>query len=144
MKTTESAPETASGSAAAQPDRDRELVRAITDALVLAVGKRAAHQALRHARSRHHADAQRRADRLHLPSAADLTRHLTAGGGGGVPAAKTMVRSAQLISPGHSAGQCHDRYHRLFSRGFIGWTEDRTEGGNRNERSILGQEDGPA
>jgi hypothetical protein len=28
-------------------DRVRELVRAITDALVLAVGKRAAHQALR-------------------------------------------------------------------------------------------------
>jgi hypothetical protein len=60
MKTTESAPETTSGSAAAQPDHDRELVRAITDALVLAVGKRAAHQALRHARRRHHEDAQRR------------------------------------------------------------------------------------
>jgi hypothetical protein len=53
MKTSQSAPE----SAAAQPDtdhdRDRELVRAITDALVLAVGKRAAHQALRHARRQH-------------------------------------------------------------------------------------------
>jgi hypothetical protein len=61
MKTTESAPETASGSATAQPDHDRELVRAITDALVLAVGKRAAHQALRHARNRHHRNAQRRA-----------------------------------------------------------------------------------
>ena len=60
MKTTESAPETTSGSAAAQPDHDRELVRAITDALVLAVGKRAALQALRHACRRHHADAQRR------------------------------------------------------------------------------------
>ena len=46
MKTTGSAAE----STAAQPDRDhdrdRELVRTITDALVLAVGKRAAHQAL--------------------------------------------------------------------------------------------------
>jgi hypothetical protein len=59
MKTTESAPETTSGSAV-QPDHDRELVRAITDALVLAGGKRAAHQALRHARRRHHEDAQRR------------------------------------------------------------------------------------
>jgi len=52
---------------AAQPDqghehnRDRELVLAITDALVLAVGRRAAHRALRHARSRHHQAAQRRA-----------------------------------------------------------------------------------
>jgi hypothetical protein len=60
MKTTESARETASESATAQPDRDRELVRAITDALVLAVGKRAAHQALRHARRRRHADVHRR------------------------------------------------------------------------------------
>jgi hypothetical protein len=32
-------------------DRDRELVRAITDALVLAAGKRAAHQTLRRARA---------------------------------------------------------------------------------------------
>jgi len=52
-------------SAAAQPeqtrDRDRELVRAMTDALVLAVGKRAAHQALRHARRQHHRNGQRRA-----------------------------------------------------------------------------------
>ena len=61
MKTKESAPESAAGTATAQPDHDRELVRAITDALVLAVGKRAAHQALRHARQRHHANAQRRA-----------------------------------------------------------------------------------
>jgi hypothetical protein len=61
MKTTESAPEAASGSATAQPDHDRALVRAITDALVLAVGKQAAHQALRHARNRHHRNAQRRA-----------------------------------------------------------------------------------
>ncbi len=44
-------------------DHDRELVRAITDALVLAVGKRAAHQALRHARGQHHRAAQRRAVR---------------------------------------------------------------------------------
>jgi hypothetical protein len=59
MKTTDSAPDTAS--TATKPDHDRELVRAITDALALAVGKRAAHQALQHARRRHHADAQRRA-----------------------------------------------------------------------------------
>ena len=42
-------------------DHDRELVRAITDALVLAVGKRAAHQALRHARARADRTIQRRA-----------------------------------------------------------------------------------
>jgi hypothetical protein len=42
-------------------DRDRELVRAITDALVLAVGKRAAHQALRRARARSGRPAQHRA-----------------------------------------------------------------------------------
>jgi len=41
-------------------DRDRELVRAITDALVLAVGKRAAHQALRRAQTKAHGTAQRR------------------------------------------------------------------------------------
>ena len=75
MKTSQSAPE----SAAAQPDtdhdRDRELVRAITDALVLAVGKRAAHQALRHARRQHehHRDRQRRATELRaLRTAAHL------------------------------------------------------------------------
>jgi hypothetical protein len=33
-------------------DRDRELVRAITDALILAVGKRTAHQALRRAQAK--------------------------------------------------------------------------------------------
>ena len=33
-------------------DRDREMVRAITEALVLAVGKRAAHQELRRVRAR--------------------------------------------------------------------------------------------
>lgn len=42
-------------------DRDRELVRAITDALVLAVGKRAAHQALRRARASSGRTAQRQA-----------------------------------------------------------------------------------
>ena len=54
---------TSQESASAQPDhdRDRELVRAITDALVLAAGKRAAHQALRRARSQHHRAAQWRA-----------------------------------------------------------------------------------
>ena len=45
-------------------DRDRELVRAITDALVLAVGKRAARQALLRARARSGRAAQRRAVRL--------------------------------------------------------------------------------
>jgi hypothetical protein len=51
---------TTTGSSAAKPgqdhehEHDRELVRAIADALVLAVGKRAAHQALRHARGQHH------------------------------------------------------------------------------------------
>jgi hypothetical protein len=44
-------------------DRDRELVRALTDALVLAVGKRAAHQALRRARTRSGHAMQRRAVR---------------------------------------------------------------------------------
>jgi hypothetical protein len=73
MKTTESAAE----STAAQPghdhDRDRELVRAITDALVLAVGKRAAHQAVRHARRRYHENGQRRAVELRaLRTAAHL------------------------------------------------------------------------
>jgi hypothetical protein len=33
-------------------NRDRELVQAITDALVLAAGRRAAHQALRRARAK--------------------------------------------------------------------------------------------
>jgi uracil-DNA glycosylase len=42
-------------------DRDRELVRAITDALVLAVGKRAAQQVLRRARAKAGRTAQRRA-----------------------------------------------------------------------------------
>ena len=40
-------------------DRDSELERAITDALVLAVGKRAANRALRHARARTHRGGQR-------------------------------------------------------------------------------------
>jgi hypothetical protein len=44
-------------------DRDRELIRAITDALVLAVGKRAAHQALRRAHARSGHTMQRRAIR---------------------------------------------------------------------------------
>jgi hypothetical protein len=47
----------------AHRDRDRELVRAITEALVLAVGKRAAHQALLHARAKAHSTAQHRAVR---------------------------------------------------------------------------------
>ena len=44
-------------------DRDRELVRAITDALVLAVGKQAAHKVLRRARAKSDGTAQRRAVR---------------------------------------------------------------------------------
>jgi uracil-DNA glycosylase len=44
-------------------DPDREMVRAITDALILAVGKRAAHQALRGARAKAGRTAQRRAVR---------------------------------------------------------------------------------
>ncbi len=44
-------------------DRDRELVRAITDALILAVGKRTAHQALRHARAKAQPTARHRAVR---------------------------------------------------------------------------------
>ena len=39
-------------------DRDRELVRAITDALVLAAGKRTAHRVLRRARAGSHPTAQ--------------------------------------------------------------------------------------
>ena len=50
-------------------DRDRELVRAITDELVLAVGKRAAHQALRRAQAKVHTTARHRAVR----AAAHLT-----------------------------------------------------------------------
>jgi hypothetical protein len=42
-------------------DRDREMVRAITDALVLAVGKRAAHQELRRARAKAGRTTRRRA-----------------------------------------------------------------------------------
>ena len=41
-------------------DRDREMVRAITDALVLAVGKRAAHQELRRAGAKAGRTAKRR------------------------------------------------------------------------------------
>jgi hypothetical protein len=41
------------------PDRSRELERVLTDALVLAVGKRAAHRALRHARAKAHVAGQR-------------------------------------------------------------------------------------
>jgi ferric-dicitrate binding protein FerR (iron transport regulator) len=41
------------------PDHSRELERAITDALILAVGKRAADRALRHARARNHPVRQR-------------------------------------------------------------------------------------
>jgi hypothetical protein len=40
-------------------DHDRELERAIGDALVLVVGKRAARQAIRHAHSRTHGARQR-------------------------------------------------------------------------------------
>jgi hypothetical protein len=61
MKTTPSTATATDPGQAREHDRDRELVRAITDALVLAVGKRAAHQALRHAHDRHHRAAQRRA-----------------------------------------------------------------------------------
>jgi len=42
-------------------NRDRELVRAITDALVLVVGKRSAHQAVRRAQAKAGRTAQRRA-----------------------------------------------------------------------------------
>jgi len=42
-------------------DRDRELVRAITDALVLSVGKRAAHETFRRVRARSGRAPQRRA-----------------------------------------------------------------------------------
>ena len=42
-------------------DRDRELVRALTDALILAVGQRAAHRALRNARAKSRSAAPRRA-----------------------------------------------------------------------------------
>jgi uracil-DNA glycosylase len=41
-------------------DRDRELERTIRDALVLAVGKRAADRALRHARTKAHDGRKRR------------------------------------------------------------------------------------
>jgi hypothetical protein len=42
------------------PDHDRELVRALRDALVLAAGERAARQALRHARTKAHRGWPRR------------------------------------------------------------------------------------
>jgi hypothetical protein len=57
MPTTES---TITEQADQHHDRDRELVRAITDALILAVGKRAAHETAR-ARARSGRAAQRRA-----------------------------------------------------------------------------------
>jgi hypothetical protein len=41
-------------------DRDRKLERTIRDALVIAVGERAANRALRHARSKAHDGRQRR------------------------------------------------------------------------------------
>jgi hypothetical protein len=44
-------------------NHDRELVRAITHVLTLAVGKRAAHQALRHAQAKAHSTARRRVAR---------------------------------------------------------------------------------
>jgi len=53
MTTTESIASQANQTHDRDRDRDRELVRAITDALILAVGKRAAHQAFRRARSQH-------------------------------------------------------------------------------------------
>jgi hypothetical protein len=59
MPTTESVTEQAEHNH--DRDRDRELVRAITDALVLAIGKRAAHQALRRAQAQFDRTAQRRA-----------------------------------------------------------------------------------
>ena len=58
MSTTES---TITEQADQHRDRDRELVRAITDALILAVGKRAAHETLRRARARSGRASQRRA-----------------------------------------------------------------------------------
>jgi hypothetical protein len=75
MKTSQSVAESTTAQPDRNHDRDRELVRAITDALVLAVGKRAAHQALRHARRQHehHRDRQRRATELRaLRTAAHL------------------------------------------------------------------------
>jgi hypothetical protein len=59
MPTTESTTEQADHN----HNRDRELVRAITDALVLAVGKRAADQAVRRAHAKAGRAAQRRAVR---------------------------------------------------------------------------------
>jgi uracil-DNA glycosylase len=59
MLTTESTP----GQTDQNHHRDRELVRAITDALVLAVGKRAAHRVLRRARATSGHTAQHRAVR---------------------------------------------------------------------------------
>jgi hypothetical protein len=41
------------------PDRSRELERAITEALVVALGKRAAHRVLRHTRAKPHPARQR-------------------------------------------------------------------------------------
>lgn len=49
-------------------DRDRELERTIRDALVLAVGKRAANRALRHARNKAHDAGQRQARLCRWPS----------------------------------------------------------------------------
>lgn len=50
-------------------DRDREMVRAITDALALAVGKRAARRALRRARTRARLTARHRAVHAAAPLA---------------------------------------------------------------------------
>lgn len=59
-------------------DRDRELVRAITDALVLAVGKRAAHWVLRRARATSGHTAQHRTVRTaaHLVGYAALLGYI--------------------------------------------------------------------
>ena len=63
MPTTESTPTQAGQNHDRDRDRDREMVRAITEALVLAVGKRAAHQELRRVRAQAGRGAQRRAVR---------------------------------------------------------------------------------
>jgi hypothetical protein len=59
-------------------DRDRELVRAITDALILAAGKQAAHQALRRARAKSAGSAQHRAIRAaaHLAGYSSLLGYI--------------------------------------------------------------------
>jgi hypothetical protein len=75
---------TSTESAVGQPgqardrNRDRELVRALTDALVLAVGQRAAHQTLRRARARSLRTGQARAARAaaHLATYSALVGYI--------------------------------------------------------------------